>query len=240
MITADRIKQLAIKYQTTELNVTREYFQYLFLSYFYQQPLAGSIYFKGGTALRVIYRSPRFSEDLDFSASEVSIDDLEQTLLQTLDAIEKENITVSLSEAKTTTGGYFSAVSFESIGIQRVIIQIQISFRRDKLKGEIVTAYSEYTLPFEVNGLAQKLLVGEKVQALFDRKKPRDFYDLYFILRADLLSPSGKKDLSGALDILNKININFEYELKIYLPRSHWIMIKDLKKALEGEIKRFN
>lgn len=238
MIDADKIKQLAIKYQTTELNITREYFQYLFLSYFYQQPLTGSIYFKGGTALRIIYRSPRFSEDLDFSAFKVRINDLEQILLQTLDAIEKENITVSLSEAKTTSGGYFASAVFEAAGIQKVIIQIQISFRKNKMKGDVTTAFSEYNLPFEVNGLAQGLLVGEKIQALFDRKKPRDFYDLYFILRASLLSPSGKKDLAVVLDILKKTNINFEQELKIYLPKSHWTIIKDLKKALEKEITR--
>ena len=63
MISIAKIKELATKYQTTELNVIREYFQHLFLSYFYQQSTAGSIYFKGGTAMRTIYRSPRFSDD---------------------------------------------------------------------------------------------------------------------------------------------------------------------------------
>jgi predicted nucleotidyltransferase component of viral defense system len=63
MIANDALKTLATKLQTTELNVRREYFQHLFLSYFYQQPLADWIYFKGDTALRMLYNSPRFSED---------------------------------------------------------------------------------------------------------------------------------------------------------------------------------
>lgn len=69
MIADHVLKSLATKFQTTELNVRREYCQHLFLSYFYQQPLTDHIYFKGGTALRTLYNSPRFSEDLDFSAS---------------------------------------------------------------------------------------------------------------------------------------------------------------------------
>jgi len=69
MISNEALQALATKLQTTELNVRREYFQHLFLSYFYQQPLTDRIYFKGGSALRMLYHSPRFSEDLDFSSS---------------------------------------------------------------------------------------------------------------------------------------------------------------------------
>ncbi len=55
MITVEAIRALAAKLQTTELNVRREYCQHLFLSYFYQQSLTDQVYFKGGTALRIIY-----------------------------------------------------------------------------------------------------------------------------------------------------------------------------------------
>jgi hypothetical protein len=53
MIANDALAALHTKYQTTELNVQCEYMQHLFLSYFYQQPQASRIYFKGGTALRM-------------------------------------------------------------------------------------------------------------------------------------------------------------------------------------------
>ena len=67
MISEKTIKELTQKYQTTEINIIREYCQHLFLSYFYQKRKSEQIYFKGGTALRIIYNSPRFSEDLDFT-----------------------------------------------------------------------------------------------------------------------------------------------------------------------------
>jgi len=239
MISIAKIKELATKYQTTELNVIREYFQHLFLSYFYQQSTAGSIYFKGGTAMRTIYRSPRFSEDLDFSAHKLDVKDLEQAILSTLDAVEKENVTVSLREAKTTSGGYLADIVFESPSFQRLTIQLEISFRKGNLRGNVTTISSDYTLPYTINGLALDQLVDEKIQALFFRKKPRDFYDLYFILRSNLLPPAKKGVLQEALKILKKTDINFENELKIFLPKSHWAIIRDFKSTLEGEIQRF-
>jgi len=60
MIADDSLSALATKLQTTELNVRREYFQRLFLSYFYQQPLTDQIYFKGGTALRMLVTAHEF------------------------------------------------------------------------------------------------------------------------------------------------------------------------------------
>ena len=68
MLSKEVFKNLARKYQTSEFpNIIREYFQHIFLSELYKLPGAEKMLFKGGTALRIIYGSPRFSEDLDFS-----------------------------------------------------------------------------------------------------------------------------------------------------------------------------
>lgn len=104
MISGETIKKLAQKYQTTELNIEREYFQHLFLSYFYQQKGSEKIYFKGGTALRLIYQSPRFSEDLDFSSSLKNIPVIEKMVIGTLSEIEREGIEAEIKEAKKTSG----------------------------------------------------------------------------------------------------------------------------------------
>lgn len=74
MITQDTIKKLATAHQTSEFpNIIREYFQHLFLSLLYRVEGAENILFKGGTALKIIYKSPRFSEDLDFSIFDVEL-----------------------------------------------------------------------------------------------------------------------------------------------------------------------
>lgn len=235
MISRDQIKILSNKHQTNELNIRREYFQHLFLSYFYQQSQAGSIYFKGGTALRMVYKSPRFSEDLDFSTSFSGTEEIEEVITNTLVEVEKENVAVRIIEAKETQGGYLGTISFED-GID---LQLQISLRIRKQSGEMVIISNDFIPPYTVVTLAQSKLVEEKMAALFDRKKPRDFYDLYFMLRANLI-PQGKRGLLiKAKEILRTTNINFEVELKQFLPKTHWAIIRDFKTTLEREINRF-
>ena len=238
MISITRIKELAQKYQTTELNVKREYFQHLFLSYFYQQASTDSIFFKGGTALRFLFNSPRFSEDLDFSATIKKISVIEQTLIQTLVQIEKEGIIPAILEAKTTSGGYLSNISFQGYE-QPVEIQLQISLRESSSRGELLTIVNDFVPAYTVVGLTQIKLISEKIKALLSRKKPRDFYDLYFILRANLLTSTQKSILSKVLQTLHTVNINFESELKLFLPKSHCPIIKNFKATLEQEIRRF-
>ena len=73
MIELKTLKQFSNRNQTTLDNVVREYFQHLFLSFLYQEKKSECLLFKGGTALRLIWQSPRFSEDLDFTGSNISI-----------------------------------------------------------------------------------------------------------------------------------------------------------------------
>lgn len=235
MLSQDQIKNLTNKLQTTEINIRREYFQHLFLSYFYQQPQASNVFFKGGTALRLLYSSPRFSEDLDFSTTYAGIKEIEEAVLNVLGEIQRENISAELQESKQTSGGYLGAIEFE----KSIPILLQISLREGDKKGQAITIPNDFIPSYTITSLGQALLVGEKLQALFDRKKPRDFYDLYFMLRANLIPQQKRNLLIEIRRILKKSKINFENELKQYLPKTHWAIIKDFKKTLDREIQRF-
>ena len=238
MIDQETISKLAVRYQTDPLNIWREYFQHLFLSHFYKQPNTDKIYFKGGTALRLIYRSPRFSEDLDFSSSLKSISKIEQAIINALTEIERGGITTKLDEAKQTTGGYLTLIRFRNNG-QMIVIKLEISFRAEKRKGELVTIASDFIPPYTMMQLSQKLIVQGKIDALLDRHKPRDFYDLYYLLRANLIDAKQKEILKDALAILKNTDINFNQELKQFLPKDHWAIIRDFKVTLERELERF-
>ena len=238
MITTESIKTLASKLQTTELNVRREYCQHLFLSNFYQQPLTDQVFFKGGTALRVIYNSPRFSEDLDFSSSLTSVQALEDAVLGALAEIARENVDVDIAEAKTTSGGYLSIVNFLGEGAP-ISVQLEISLREGEKRGEAVTIVSDFIPAYTILALDRQQLINEKIQALISRKKARDFYDLYFLLRANLLLPGEKDALPQALETVRNSKIDFERELKEFLPKSHWAIIRGFTVTLEREIERF-
>lgn len=239
MITAEIIQTLTKKYQTETVNVWREYFQHLFLSYFYKQPEAGDIYFKGGTALRLIYLSSRFSEDIDFSSNVKDIKKIEHAVINTLAEIEREGVDTKLTEATETTGGYLATMQFRNNG-NRIATRIEISLRSGKkVKGELVTIASDFIPPYTLVQLVQEQIVEGKIAALLSRKKPRDFYDFYFLLRANMIPVKSKELLQSALDALQTSHIRFDYELKRFLPQSHWSVIRDFKRALEREIRKY-
>lgn len=238
MVAQEQIRKLATKYQTSELNVTKEYLQHLFLSYFYQLPESSEIYFKGGTALKIVYQSPRFSEDLDFSTNKENVPGIEDILFEVLGKIDKENIEASLRDATPTSGGYLSTIDFVMFG-QTIPIQIEISFREKENKGEVVTINSDFIPSYTIVVLVEEQLISQKMRALRARKKPRDFYDLYFILRKQIPIPDKNEVFKEALVALRSSQINFEVELKQFLPNSHWAIIRDFKNSLEKEINRF-
>ncbi len=238
MITSDKIKAIAAKNQSSELNIRREYVQNIFLSYFYGQQKTTNIYFKGGTALRLVYGNPRFSEDLDFSSPSENIKDIEKIIEDTLIEIEREGIKTEIIEAKKTSGGYLATLGF-SLGSEKVTIRIEISFREKNVKEEVITIVNNFIPSYTILCLAKEQLINQKIQALLTRQKPRDFYDFYFILRAQLLPKIETKVLKLVSEKVKNSRISFDKELNEFLPKSHWNLIKDFKITLEREIQRF-
>jgi len=246
MITRQFITDLAIRLQTTEENIAREYCQHLFLSYFYKKRGAEKIVFKGGTALRLIFKSPRFSEDLDFSASNegtIAIPEINRFVDGALSDIKNEGIEpekeVNPDTQGETTGGYFAIVKLKMLEFD-CEIKLQISFRSpDKVISNSTLIQNEFIAPYVVIFLTESLLVSEKIQALLERKKPRDFFDLYFILTHDKLVkfiPHAPNFKNQILEIINQQN-SLKEELKVFLPISYHILLKDLKERLQKEIE---
>lgn len=238
MLEENLIKTLAVKFQTTELNIRREYVQHLFLSYFYRQEETEKVFFKGGTALRLIYQSPRFSEDLDFEATKTSINNLESGIINCLTEIEREGIKTEIIESKKTSGGYLGEVKFQ-LEKQKITVLLEVSLRGQNSRGEMNTIVNNFIPPYTIMSLTTTQLINQKIKALLTRQKPRDFYDVYFILRANLLPVSQRPILRQVLSKLKTTKIDFSAELKLFLPKNHWRLIKDFKATAEREIRRY-
>lgn len=242
MISRDTIKELSIKNQTREDNIAREYIQHLFLSSLYKQKGTDILLFKGGTALRIVFHSPRFSEDLDFSVQKViSKTALEDFVLKAITGIEDEGIRVEIEEAGFTTGGYLGIISYSFYDFKGTI-EIDISLRkRGFLAKSVTTIISDLIPPYLLVHLSSKEMVEEKLSALLKRHKPRDYYDLYFILRHPELNKFVNfKKLSQIKDDLSKQRINFKRELKILLPASHHAILNNFRQSLIREIDKFS
>jgi len=246
MITRQFIADTATKYQTTEGNVAREYCQHLFLSYFYKKPKSEKVLFKGGTALRLIFKSPRFSEDLDFSAinsGTITISEINELIESVMADMKNEGIEcekkVNPGTQGETTGGYFAIIKMKMLEFDSEI-RLQISFRSpNEAISSTTLAQNDFIAPYVMIYLTESLLVSEKIQALLERKKPRDFFDLYFILRSNSLvkfipkTPNLKNQL---IEIINQEK-GVENELKIFLPVSYQTLLKDFKDRLQKEIE---
>lgn len=241
MISLEEIEKITGRKQTSVINVARDYLQSLFLFGFYQNPEAADFLFKGGTALHLVYQSPRFSEDLDFSAKAFNCQVFENLLQETLAFLENNGLKPELLESTPTTGGCLAI--FESgLAGQKIQLKIEVSLREPKKsEGEAVLARTDFLPPFDILVLEKKMMVRSKITALLTRKKPRDFYDLYFILRSDLksglnLSENERKQILKEVDLLDPAEIY--RDLKGFLPKSHSLVIKDLPGALKRELKR--
>lgn len=236
MLSIENLEEFTSRYQTDRENVVREYCQHLFLSYLYQLPGSERLLFKGGTALRIVFRSPRFSEDLDFTGINITQYEVEALFTDTLSNIEKTTIPVEIQEGKPTTGGYLGIATFH-VYAMRINIQIEVSLRRGKaFTGALSIIQSEYLPQYSIVHLPIEDIIHGKLAALIARHKPRDFYDYFFLLSGNYPLVKERAYLDKALQLLKESKIDFRLEIKNLLPRSHAMHLKDFRKMLEQKI----
>lgn len=239
MLTRNQLLLIQNKFQTTKENVFREYTQHLYLSSLYRTKGSEKILFKGGTAYRLVYKSPRFSEDLDFSAGAINLNEIEKIVIEILEDLTNNGLVCDIDESKGTTGGYLAKL-FVFFQDEKVPINIQISFRDAAQKDyEIFDIVNEYVPTYQVLLLPAKVMMREKIQAALTRSKPRDFYDIYFLLRQGLLTFSEKEKLIQIKNVLMKKNVKFKDELSHFLPKSMKSIADNFPKPLIAELDKF-
>ncbi|MEO8637756.1 MAG: nucleotidyl transferase AbiEii/AbiGii toxin family protein [Candidatus Taylorbacteria bacterium] len=248
MISNEALDKLARHHQTGLFpNIVREYFQHVFLGELYKLPDSEKMLFKGGTALRIIYGSPRFSEDLDFSLFGILQTQIkafvEGLFLKVLAEMEQIGIKVEIgAKSDATSGGYFGVATFKMVEYQPVAVEINISARNGReMRGEVDSVANDFVPTYTVVHLQQTELVEEKIfGALRERKKPRDFYDLYFIMRKGIISLDQKKRLAEVKNVIvmDAKKVDFRSELGAFLPVDQQAVIRDFVAMLERELDR--
>lgn len=240
MLNIKNLEKFTDQAQTSIQNVVREYCQHLFLSYLYKQPDSEKLLFKGGTALRIVFHSPRYSEDLDFTGVNISQKEVEEIFTNTLADLEKTGIGVELEEGKPTTGGYLGIAIFRAYD-RNTKIKIEVSLRNGKRpQGERFLVENTYITAYSLIYLPKDEIIKGKIQALLNRRKPRDFYDYFFLLSGNYPIVKEKENLVQALKLLKELKIDFRRELREFLPASHLMHLRDLKKILEQKILSFS
>ncbi len=239
MLNIENLEKFTKQAQTSLENVVREYCEHLFLSYLYKESGSEKLLFKGGTALRIVFRSPRYSEDLDFTGSNITQREIEEIFANTLVNIEQTGIHVDLSEGKSTSGGYLGRALFHLYNL-KIPVQIEISLRHGKdYQGTTTLIENDYVTAYSLVHLSKEKIVQGKIQALLSRHKPRDFYDYYFLLSGNYPMVKEKTTLQTVLKLLNDSDINFSSELKRFLPAGHSMHLRNFKKILQDKISSY-
>lgn len=167
----------------------RDYIQHLFLSLLYSAPRRETIglHFKGGTALRIVYGSPRFSEDLDFN-SDLTLDETRTRLQGVVEELSGFGAQGILRKERRSTQGVgfelsFQGPLFDGRAVTKGKVRVDVSLRREQvaLEHPLITPEYDDVEPFILSALSREHLFAEKVRAFFVRAKPRDLYDLWFL-----------------------------------------------------------
>ena len=154
MLNIKNLEKFSDQAQTTIQNVVREYCQHVFLSSLYKQSGSERLLFKGGTALRIVFHSPRYSEDLDFTGINITHAEVEDIFMSTLEGVENTGIRVELLEGKPTSGGYIGLAIFYAYG-RETRVHIEVSLRpgpalwgiTTPIENDYITAYTLVHLP---------------------------------------------------------------------------------------------
>ncbi|MDP3917751.1 MAG: nucleotidyl transferase AbiEii/AbiGii toxin family protein [Candidatus Woesebacteria bacterium] len=192
MLTTTQVKELSKSLKINDSVVIREYIQLIFLKELYENKYSKNVFFKGGTAIRLVIGGTRFSEDLDFTVSG-TVEDFEIFINKFFKKLEKL-YEFNIKKRKSITGERYLLTADSKIGNYKVYVNLDFSFREKVLmpnKAIITTNYPVIFTSF-VNHLSQEELLAEKIRAVMTREKGRDIYDLWFLLSKNIMI---KKDL---------------------------------------------
>jgi uncharacterized protein len=185
MLTRPQIQRLAQRHGISIQAQERDYLQYLLLFSLYGRSQV--LVFKGGTALRIVYKGNRYSEDLDFNGP-ADIPMLKSLWKSVLEDLGRFGINAEIRNEWQSAVGYSFDVSYQGPmydGRDRTKgkVRVDISTRREKIDTQHILVSSDYddVRPFVLTVISPEHLMAEKVRALLVRGKARDVFDIWLL-----------------------------------------------------------
>ena len=163
----------------------KDYMLALTLQLIINSPLGKKLVFKGGTAIHHCYLEQyRFSEDLDFSSGQQPISLKEvQGVLTSLDNLEIKKQYQSKTTIKIERLLYTGPLNHPNS------IKVEIDFYQNVLLPAKTLSYRNvWGLEFLVRVMDIREICAEKIRAMSDRARFRDFYDIFLILETHQLN----------------------------------------------------
>lgn len=194
-----------------------------------------SLYFGGGTMLRLCHNLNRYSTDLDFWL-DTKIDP--KLFFLTTKKILADNYKLVDSANKKFTSLY----EIKSSSLNRSL-KIEIRKEQQNFEWERKIAFSRFSnKQVLVKGLTLKQMMTNKFEALLSRKIIRDCFDIEFLLMRGAAVPTDKDKLQKALSIINNFkeqdykvalgSILDEKERKFYIENRFHLLKEEISKKI--------
>lgn len=242
MLSYEELENVAKLKRLALTNAEKDYLQDLTLFSIYSN-VGKELVFKGGTCLYKIYKLNRFSEDLDFTLNQRL--DMEKISHKIVSDLTLLNIKSKIKEVKEYKNELnirilLNGPLYKGNKETQCFIPLNISMKEKTLlepkKESIIPMYKE--LPnFEIFVMQEKEILAEKVRAVLTRMKPRDVYDLWFLLT--------RKNVTFDHTLINKklklYNLKFDIEaFKNRVEKMSGLWKIDLKNFVLGELQDFD
>jgi hypothetical protein len=187
MLGPDEINEIARLKRLMPASAERDYLQELLLFSIYSK-VGPELVFKGGTCLYKLYKLSRFSEDLDFTLTKRI--DIDEAVKEAIRKLRFLGVSGHVKEVKKSSREINFRLLFRGPlyrgGRQGLcFIPLNINLRERVIlppeRAAISPIYREIP-SFTVFSMRAEEILAEKVRAILTRDKPRDIYDLWFLL----------------------------------------------------------
>ena len=186
MIRQSEIKSLSRQYSVPVSTIERDYVQNWLLRYLPEMA------FKGGTCLRKIYfKNYRFSDDLDFTLlEETNISELEEIILNSIQQAKNQSNIEFIDEinSKEVRNGYSFDIYFRITRTTGSPLKIKIDITKkeneyiiDQITQKVINNPYSDKIDTKVFTYSLDEIFAEKTRSLFERTRPRDVYDVWYL-----------------------------------------------------------
>ncbi|MFH1847443.1 MAG: nucleotidyl transferase AbiEii/AbiGii toxin family protein [Candidatus Omnitrophota bacterium] len=221
------------EFHAFKTNILKEYLQHKILDMIFSSKYADRLVFLGGTAIRIIHNSSRFSEDLDFDnkgLNKAAFQEISKTIKKSLELegyiVEMENVFKGAFHCYLKFPGILFQSGLSGQKREKILIQLdaepqKYSYNNNKY---LINKFGIFRF---INVVPLNLLLSQKICACLTRKreKGRDFYDVVYLMPK--ITPD-YKFLKTRLNISNKAEL-----IKRLKTKSEKLDFKTLAKDVE-------
>jgi len=216
----------------------KDYLLALVLEVITNSALGKTLIFKGGTAIHHCYLEQyRFSEDLDFSANQKPVE-LEEVrkVFADVDYLQIKKDYLSEATIKIEKLQYAGPLT------QPNSLKVEIDFLQNVVLPPQTLAYHNvWGLEFSVAVMDIREICAEKIRAMSDRARYRDFYDMYLVLDTHNIDLKEVVELVKRKEVrqpITKVNIEKNWQIVLTQKKKEMGQIYYSRQVEDSDIEK--